>query len=120
MGQALDILKKVNAVITDDHFVFVSGKHAPIYLNKDALYVHTEETSEMCRLMAEKIKDLKPDSVIGPALGGIVLSQWVAHHLSKMLGREVFAVYTEKTAEGGQQFTRGYDKFVKGKKVVII
>jgi orotate phosphoribosyltransferase len=119
-NEVLQILKKVEAIITDSHFVLTSGKHAAAYINKDALYPHTKETSAVCRLFAEAVKDLEIDTVVGPALGGIILSQWTAHHLSKVKGKEVFGVYTEKTEGGGQIFTRGYDKFVAGKKVLVV
>ncbi len=118
--EVIDILKKVNAVITDSHFVGNSGKHFATYINKDALYPHGKETSRMGRIFAEKTRDLGIEVVVGPALGGIILSQWVAHHLSELSGKEVFAVYTEKTPEGGMALTRGYDKFVAGKKVLVI
>lgn len=120
MKDALEILKKVGAVIEDDHFVGTSGLHFSTYINKDFLYVHTEETSNICKMMAERQKDKKIEVVVGPALGGIILSQWVAYHLSQLSGQEVLGVYTEKTPEGGQAFTRGYDKFVKGKKILIV
>ena len=107
-------------MITDSHFVLTSGKHSPIYINKDALYPHTEETSAVCRLMAEQVKELEIDAVVGPALGGIILSQWTAYHLTKIKGREVYGLYTEKTADGGQILTRGYDKLVLGKKVLVV
>lgn len=120
MSKVLDILKSVQAIIIDSHFVLTSGKHAAAYINKDALYPHTKETSAVCRLFAEAVKDLEIDTVVGPALGGIILSQWTAHHLSKIKGKEVFGVYTEKTEDGGQKFTRGYDKFVVGRKVLVV
>jgi orotate phosphoribosyltransferase len=120
MSQVLEILKKTGAVISDSHFVGTSGAHFAIYVNKDALYPHTADTSEVCRLFAQKVKDLEIDTVVGPALGGIILSTWTAHHLSQIKGKEVYGVYTEKTADNGQQFTRGYDKFIKRKKVYIV
>ena len=120
MSKILDLLKQCGAVITGGHFVLTSGKHASIYINKDALYPHTELTSQVCAEFAGKVKELPIDSVVGPALGGIILSQWTAHHLSKMKGKEVFAVYTEKTPDGGQAFTRGYDKFIAGKNVLVV
>lgn len=116
----MEILKKTGAVISDSHFVGTSGAHFAIYVNKDALYPHTADTSEVCRLFAQKVKDLEIDTVVGPALGGIILSTWTAHHLSQIKGKEVYGVYTEKTADNGQQFTRGYDKFIKRKKVYIV
>lgn len=119
-GKVVDILKKIGAVITDDHFVYTSGKHGSVYINKDALYPHTAETSEVCRIMAEMFKDREIEAVVGPALGGIILSQWVAHHLSQMKGKEVFGVYTEKDATENQILRRGYDQVIKGKKVLVV
>jgi orotate phosphoribosyltransferase len=120
MSEVIDILKKVGAILTDDHFVGTSGLHFDTYVNKDFLYPHTAETSRICELYAEKYKDSLVEVIVGPALGGIVLSQWVASHLSKMTGREVLAIYTEKNEQGDQVFTRGYDSYVKGKKVLVV
>ncbi|MBI3955936.1 phosphoribosyltransferase [Candidatus Gottesmanbacteria bacterium] len=116
----IDILKAVGAVLTDDHFVYTSGKHGSVYINKDALYPHTEETSRVGEMFAQKFKDTDIDVVAGPALGGIILSQWTAYHLSLLKGKKVLGVYTEKTPEKNQVFTRGYDRLVKGKNVLVI
>ncbi len=116
----IGILKNVGAIITDDHFVLTSGRHTSAYVNKDALYPHTRETSRIGRMFAEKFKNKKIDAVAAPALGGIILSQWTAYHLSKLKNKEVLGVYTEKTPDKNQIFTRGYDKLVKGKNVLVI
>jgi orotate phosphoribosyltransferase len=116
----ISILKKVGAVLTDDHFVYTSGKHGSVYVNKDGVYPHTKETSAICKMIAEKFKNKKIDVVAAPALGGIILSQWTAHWLSQLTHREVLGVYTEKDAEKNQIFTRGYDKLVKGKRVLVV
>lgn len=116
----ISLLKKVGAVLTDDHFVYTSGKHGSVYINKDALYPHTAETSQVGKMFAEKFKDLDIDVVAAPALGGIILSQWTAYHLSKLKRKVVLGVYTEKTPEKNQVFTRGYDKLVKGRNVLVI
>jgi len=117
---ALDLLRQTKAILEDSHFVGTSGRHMPTYINKDALYPHTAETSQMGKLFAQKNQDLDVDVVAGPALGGIILSTWTAYHLSKLKGHEILGIYTEKTADGGQTFTRGYDKLVKGKNVLVI
>jgi len=119
-NSVVEILKKVGAIITDSHIVYTSGKHGSVYLNKDALYPHTVETSKIGKMFAEKFKKKKIDVVAAPALGGIILSQWTAYHLSKLKGKEVLGVYTEKTPEKNQIFTRGYDKLVKEKNVLVI
>ncbi len=118
--EVLDILRNVGAIITDSHLVYTSGKHGSVYINKDAVYPHTAQISKICAMMAEKFKDSEVEAVAGPSLGGIILSQWVAHHLSQMKGKEVLGVYTEKTPEKNQIFTRGYDKLVSGKNVLVV
>ncbi len=117
---ALQLLKKTKAVLTNSHFVGTSGRHMPTYINKDALYPHVLETSHMGELFAEKNKDLDIDVVAAPALGGIILSTWTAYHLSKLKNKEILGIYTEKTPEKDQIFTRGYDKLVKDKNVLVI
>ncbi|KKS41163.1 MAG: Orotate phosphoribosyltransferase [Candidatus Gottesmanbacteria bacterium GW2011_GWB1_43_11] len=119
-NEVVEILKKIGAVITDSHFVYTSGKHGSVYINKDALYPHTAETSRVGEMFAQKYKEMDIDVVAGPALGGIILSQWTAFHLSQLKGKEILGVYTEKTPDKQQIFTRGYDKHVKGKKVLVI
>lgn len=122
----IKILKKVGAVIVDDHFVYTSGKHGSVYIRKDKLYPYTRLTSKVCQMMAEQVKDLDIDVVVGPALCGIVLSQWTAFHLSKLTKKEVFSVFTEKSYEDKQIFDRpqmlkrGYDALVKGKRVLVV
>jgi len=120
MSDVINILKKVGAIITDGHFVYTSGKHGSVYVNKDAVYPHTKETSKIGKMFAEKFKHLNIEVVAAPALGGIILSQWVAYHLSKLRGKEVLGIYTEKTLDKKMIFTRGYDKLVKGKNVLVI
>jgi orotate phosphoribosyltransferase len=120
MNDVISILKKVQAVLTDGHFVYTSGKHGSVYVNKDAVYPHTNEASKIGKLFAEKFQHKNIDVVAAPALGGIILSQWTAHHLSKLKKKEILGVYTEKAANGAQIFTRGYDKLVKGKNVLVI
>lgn len=120
MNEVIEILTKVGAIMPNSHFVGTSGLHFDTYVNKDFLYPHTKETSRVCEIFAEKYKDSNIEVVVGPALGGIILSQWTAHYLSEIYSREVLGVYTEKTSDGGQAFTRGYEKYVKGRKVLIV
>jgi orotate phosphoribosyltransferase len=48
----LKMLERVGAIITDSHIVYTSGKHGSAYVNKDAVYPHTLETSRLCREIA--------------------------------------------------------------------
>ena len=52
-AEVLEILQKVGA-FRAGHFVFTSGLHADTYVNKDALYPYTKETSALCKEMATR------------------------------------------------------------------
>ena len=120
--EVLEILKRTEAVITDSHIVGTSGRHMSVYINKDAIYPHTQETFELCRLFAEKVKDLEIEAVVGPVIGGVILSQLVAYHLSILKNKDILGLYAEKTPEGGMTLIsrRNYDQLVKGKKVLVV
>lgn len=119
--EVLQVLGKVGAVIVDSHIVYTSGKHGTAYVNKDAVYPHTAETSRLCRAIAERFADDNVQVVIAPAIGGVILSQWTAHHFTEMNGHEVLGVYAEKS-EGGDIFVikRGYDKLIAGKNILVV
>jgi orotate phosphoribosyltransferase len=119
MSEILDVLNQVGAIVAASHFVLTSGKHSDTYINKDALYPHTKETSLVGRMFAEQSRHLEMDVVAGPAMGGIILAQWTAYHLSQLKGREILGVYTEKSQDA-QIFTRGYGALVAGKKVLVV
>src|SRR3989338_415709 len=116
----LNIFNKTGGLIQNSHIVYTSGKHGEMYLNKDAIYPHTKDISLICQEIAKRYQDKGIEVVSAPALGGIILSQWTAYHLSNLTSKEVLGVYTEKTPDKNQVFTRGYDKLVKGKKVLVV
>ena len=117
--EVLELLQKVGA-FRAGHFVFTSGLHADTYINKDALYPYTHETSRLCREIAERFKDKNIEVVLGPAVAAAVLSQWTAYHLSELTGKQVYAVYADKDGEGGFVVRRGYDQIIKGKNVLVV
>jgi orotate phosphoribosyltransferase len=119
-ADVLRVLQEVGAILHDGHFVYTSGRHGRDYINKDALYPHTEATRQLTRALAEQCRAFDVDVVVGPALGGIILSQWAAYHLSQLSQREVLGVYCEKDADGKQVFRRGYAELVRSKRVLIV
>lgn len=120
MKDIIGILKSVGAIITDSHFVGTSGRHMSAYINKDALLPHTDKVSDIGKLFAQKFKNKNIEVVVAPAVAGIPFSQWTAYHLSKISGKEVLSLFTEKTPEDDQIFKRGYDAVVKNKRVLIV
>jgi orotate phosphoribosyltransferase len=117
--EVLDVLQKSGA-FRSGHFVLTTGRHSDSYINKDALYTYTHDTSRLCKEMALRYKDAGAEAVLGPAVAAAILSQWTAYHLTDLNGREVYATYADKDGKGGFILKRGYDKLLSGKKVLIV
>jgi len=119
----LQMFLDVGAVVRDSHFVYTSGRHSSVYINKDAVYLHTGIISALCREMARPYAAEQIDVVVGPIMGGIILSQWVAHYLNEQRETgETLAVYAEKGTDNVDKqffFGRGYDKYIPGKNILI-
>lgn len=119
----LQMFLDVGAVVRDSHFVYTSGRHSSVYINKDSVYLHTDIISSLCREMARPYVSEQIDVVVGPVMGGIILSQWVAHYLNEQRETgETLAVYAEKGTDSVDKqffFGRGYDKYIPSKNVLI-
>lgn len=120
MSNIATLLKSVQAIYTDDHFVYTSGKHGSVYINKDSLYPYSQTTSEVCRELALACTHLDIETVVAPALGGIILSQWLSFHLSELKQKTIYGVYAEKDPVKDFILSRGYDKYVTGHKVLVV
>lgn len=95
--EILDILVEHGAIITDSHFVYASGLHGTVYVNKDAVYPYTKAISRICEDIARSFSgDLGIEMVVAPAVGGVVLAYSVASHLQAITGKEVLWCYAEK------------------------
>jgi orotate phosphoribosyltransferase len=120
----MQMFADVGAIISDSHFVYSSGRHSSVYINKDALYLHTQAIATLCQMMARPFNADQIDVVVGPVLGGIVLSQWVAHFLNaNRSSGETLAIYAEKEEDGPDKkflLRRGYDKYIAGKNVLVV
>lgn len=133
-----EIFANANAILTNDHFVYTSGKHGSEYVNKDAVYPHTKSLVRLCSELGARFMTpvRSVDTVVGPEKGALMLSTHVAHYLSVRYG-DVKSVYAEKEMEertvdidGHPQkvlidtkrffIGRGYDQYVRGKNVLIV
>lgn len=119
----LDLLAQVGAIVTDSHLVYTSGRHGSTYVNKDALYPHTAGISTVCERIAQEFAPADVEVVAGPTVGGVIMAQWTAHHLTARYGHEVLAVYAEEDGTGDERrrvFRRGYDSLVAGRRVLVV
>ncbi len=84
--------------IIEGHFLLTSGLHSPMYVEKFNVLQHPEYTEKLCRALADKFRDAKIETVVGPMTGGILL----AHETGKALGTR--AIFTER--ENGHMMSR--------------
>jgi orotate phosphoribosyltransferase len=96
----LSLFRKTGALL-DGHFVLRSGLHSREYFQCALLLQHTEIAAKVCGWLADKLRQFGCDTVISPALGGIIVGQEVGRSLGK---RHIF---TEKD-EGRLVLRRGF------------
>jgi orotate phosphoribosyltransferase len=118
----VEVLEEAGAVIRNSHLVYTSGRHGSVYINKDAMYPHTDAVAELCERVALRFSVRGIEVVAAPAIGGVILSQWVASSLTFIDHHdvEVLAVYAEKEPDGSFAFRRGYDRLLAGRKVLVV
>jgi orotate phosphoribosyltransferase len=99
-------------VIQEGHFVLSSGRHADIYMQCAKVLQYPEHAATLAAEIVEKWEDETIDVVIGPALGGVVLSYAVAEEL------EVRSIFSERK-NGEMKIRRGFE-LKPGEKVLVV
>ena len=108
----VELLLRETKAILEGHFLLTSGLHSPLYVEKFNVLQHPEYTEQLCKEFAEYFKDKGIETVIGPATGGIILSQVTA----RLMG--VRSIFTERE-KGVMTFRRGFS-IRPGEKVLIV
>ncbi|XOB42496.1 MAG: phosphoribosyltransferase family protein [Candidatus Nealsonbacteria bacterium] len=117
--EIIRIFEETRAILKG-HFIYTSGKHGEVYVNKDSLYMFPLKVKLLCERIAEHFKDKNIEIVAGPAIGGVVLTQWTAFTLTQFSGKDILAIYSEDGPNNTKIFKRGYDKCVKGKGILVV
>lgn len=117
----LEALRRFGAINEEGHFALASGRHSSTYVDPDKLYIHANVVAQCCGAIARYFAAKRINVVVGPANGGIILSQNVARLLTKYNILEVLAAYTERpTGHKVFTLTRGHHKIVTGRKVLVV
>jgi orotate phosphoribosyltransferase len=87
MSEDLLALFRKTGALLDGHFILRSGLHSREYFQCAILLQHTEIAAQVCGQLANKLRNFSCDTVISPALGGIIVGQEVGRSLGK---RHVF------------------------------
>jgi len=94
------------------HFLLTSGKHSAQYMQCAQVLQYPRKAAILGEELAAQFEGLEIDTVIGPAMGGII----VAHEVGRSLG--VKAVFTERQ-NGEMALRRGF-KLNPGEKVLVV
>ena len=107
----LSLFRKTGALL-DGHFVLRSGLHSRQYFQCAILLQHTEIAAKVCGWLADKLREFDCDSVISPALGGIIVGQEVGRALGK---RHIFV----EKEDGKLVLRRGFQIAPSEKFIVV-
>ncbi|WP_407307517.1 orotate phosphoribosyltransferase [Desulfosporosinus sp. SB140] len=107
----LDLFKKSQALL-DGHFLLTSGKHSAQYMQCAQVLQYPDRAAILAEGLAASFRDLEIQTVIGPAMGGIL----VAHEVAKALG--VRALFTERE-NGIMRLRRGFT-LAPGERVLVV
>lgn len=97
--------------ILKGHFLLTSGRHSDTYMQSAKLFVDPVESGKIAEALAEKLADYKPDLIVAPAVGGIILG----YELARQMG--VNNIFTERQ-EGKMTLRRGFS-LEKGTRVIV-
>jgi orotate phosphoribosyltransferase len=112
MSEDLLALFRKTGALLDGHFVLRSGLHSREYFQCAILLQYTDVAARVCQQLADKVRGFDCDSVISPALGGIIVGQEVARSLGK---RHIFA----EKEEGKLVLRRGF-RIDEGEKFIVV
>ena len=94
------------------HFQLTSGRHSDRYIQCALLLAQPKEAEAACAALADRLADTRPELVVGPALGGIL----VAHEVARRLGTPCF--FAERK-DGPMALRRGFS-IKPGQRVLVV
>jgi len=106
----IELLKESDALL-EGHFLLSSGKHSNKYIQCAKLLQYPDRAEKVVAKLVDKIKDLEFDIVVGPALGGVIVS----YEIGRQMGKPAF--FTERE-NGDMKLKRGLT-VEKGQRVLI-
>ena len=111
-ADAVLALFRQSGALLEGHFKLSSGLHSNRYLQSALVLQHPEQAAQLGRAIGESVRSLRPNVVLSPALGGIVIGQEVG----RVLG--IRALFAERQ-EGKLRLRRGFS-LEPGERVLVV
>lgn len=109
--EVMEMFRQTKALV-EGHFLLTSGRHSAQYMQCAQVLQHPDLAARLGSALAEKWQGQGVETVIGPAMGGII----VAHEAGKALGTR--ALFTERE-NGSMRLRRGF-VLNPGEKVLVV
>jgi len=103
--------EETGALLTG-HFQLSSGLHSPVYFQSALVLQHPDRAAKIGHALGERLRELEPDVVVGPALGGVIIGWEVARALG------VRGLFTERK-DGEMALRRGF-RLNRSERVVVV
>jgi len=111
----LAYLKK-DGLLQEGHYVFPSGRHSAVLLNRDRLLANPTAASHMGYALAKAFFTEKVDVVASPSIWGGGLAQWVAYFLEPRAS----VIYATPGASGEFRIATNLTGLIDGKRVLLV
>ena len=103
---------KQTGLMLEGHFLLTSGRHSNRYMQCAKLFQYPEFSEMICKDLAGRFAGQKIDLVVGPAVGGIIMSYEMARQFN------VPNIFAERE-NGAMTLRRGFS-IPEGAKVLVV
>lgn len=100
-SKVLQIFRETGALL-EGHFLLTSGLHSASYFQCAKVFQYPWHAEALCRGIADRFRDQRIETVVSPAIGGIVVGQETARLLN------VRSIFTERK-DGVMNLRRGFE-----------
>lgn len=103
---------KESKALLEGHFSLSSGLHSSAYIQCALLLRYPVLAEKFCSELAKKVKKYNPEIVVGPALGGVIVS----YEMARALGLP--GIFSERD-NGNMELRRDFD-IKPGQRILIV
>jgi len=107
----LDLFRRSSALL-EGHFRLSSGLHSSGYLQCALVLQHPQHAAPLGEALAGPLRQLRPATVLSPALGGLI----IGHEVARALGAR--AIFAERE-DGVLRLRRGFT-LTEAERVVVV
>ncbi len=112
--QDLEAMLVESGAVLHGHFLLTSGRHSPFFVQCSQVLQHPGKVARLAEELAARLGLAeRPEVVVGPAVGGIIL----AYETARLLGAR--AIFAEKDPGGLMVFRRGF-RLAPGERVMVV